>query len=497
MSTHALPSAVKPSYPSTMNVCPVAYFAQHQPLHRALQMDAQGVTYQALDQEVTALSESLYHQISQPGSPLVVAIISQDATEIVPLLFACLRLGYVLCPIAPQLPAKEILQRCLYSGIRYVIDDQATLTSQQLQQAALSKITQQRNAIKPAPAIAPPQPSTKIVPARACTAVFTSGSSGQAKAVIHSFSNHYFSAAGSQQILPFHNKHAWLLSLPLYHIAGIALVMRAMLAGGTLVISKQNFIAALQNHYVTHASLVPTQVYRLLQSRKLAGKASDSHLQHVLVGGAALPQSLLQELATQPFESYISYGLTEMSSQVATVSVASLLASDAKSYQLLPFRQVKVSQQELLLKGETLCLGYLSADGLQTCTDEAGWFHSKDLGTMHGDALTLKGRKDNMFICGGENVQPEDIEQCLVNYPGVMQAVVVAVVDPEFGQVPCALIQWQHHKQWQSLKLHCQEHLAPWQKPKYFLVLPKQAGLKPQRAQLQKYAEQQLAAPLL
>lgn len=488
-----------------MDICPVAYYGQTQPQHCAIKTDSSSLSYHTLNLEITALSQQLKQRIPDPASLNVIAMLTHQVRNTVLMLLACLRLGYVLCPISTQLPTEEILQRCQNAGIKYLVDEQSLLSETSLQQAGIQplktlfkadfshastmELTQTTEPTQPT------QPARSIDPEQPFTAVFTSGSSGQAKAVLHSVANHYFSALGSQQVIPLHRQHTWLLSLPLHHIAGIALVMRTLLAGSTLAISEWPLATALSRHQVTHASLVPTQVYRLLAKLNPSSALAPLALQHVLIGGAALPQALQQALKQQTFNSYVSYGLTEMSSQVATLAIKSLNTSQGSSplqYQLLPYRQMKTAKAELLLRGQTLCLGYLRADGVQKCTDDAGWFHSKDLGEVSGALVKVYGRKDNMFIAGGENVQPEDIEQCLLNHPEVQQVVVVAVNDLEFGQVPCAFIKWQAQPHWPALKQFSQQHLAPWQKPKHYLALPEQQGIKPQRSKLQQLAEQSI-----
>src|SRR5690606_33774111 len=94
------------------------------------------------------------------------------------------------------------------------------------------------------------------------TLIFTSGSSGTPKAALLSFGNHYHNAVASNQRVPYRHGDRWLLSLPLFHVSGIALLFRTMVAAGTLVIPRngKDLAAAIDADAISHISVVPTQL---------------------------------------------------------------------------------------------------------------------------------------------------------------------------------------------------------------------------------------------
>jgi len=273
------------------------------------------------------------------------------------------------------------------------------------------------------------------------TIIHTSASSGEAKAAVHSFANHWYSALGSNENLPFGAGDCWLLSLPLYHIGGYSLLFRALLSGGALAIAEPHepLDQSLRTFPLTHLSLVPTQLYRLLADRE-----STEHLQNlkaVLLGGSAAPKSLLDEAIRQRIPLYLSYGSTEMSSQIATTP-SPIIARQAHSGKLLLYREMMVAADgELLVKGNCLFQGYLREGRVEPQTDDDGWFHTSDIGSIADDgSLTVVGRKDNMFIAGGENIHPEEIETALLLLDGIVEALVVPVDDAEYGARPVAFL---------------------------------------------------------
>jgi O-succinylbenzoic acid--CoA ligase len=268
------------------------------------------------------------------------------------------------------------------------------------------------------------------------TAVYTSGSSAAPKAALHSVGNHLAAARASNAYNGLGPGDVWLLSLPCFHVAGLGIVFRCMTAGATIAISdRENVLAALSHEHVTHLSLVPAQLLRLLDD--LVEAPQPLSLKSVLVGGAACAPSLMQRAVDAGLPACRTYGMTEMTSQIATA------ASPNSGARALAGVEVRLSGDgEIEVRGPSLFLGYMTPRGLQRPLTADGWFRTGDMGEIStsGD-LRVIGRVDNMFVSGGENIQPEEVERVLCSVPGVRRAVVVPIADPEFGQRPCAFIQ--------------------------------------------------------
>ena len=277
---------------------------------------------------------------------------------------------------------------------------------------------------------------------RPVTLIHTSASSGEAKAALHSFANHWYSALGSNKNIAFGAGNCWLLSLPLYHIGGYSLLFRSLISGGALALGEpdESLGQSLQNFSLTHLSLVPTQLYRLLADQK--SRALLRQLKAVLLGGSAAPKSLIECALREGIPLYLSYGSTEMGSQIATTP-APIQNIQQNSGKLLPYRELSIAKDgELLVKGPCLFQGYLRDGIIQPQTDNDGWFHTSDIGTLSETGeVTILGRKDNMFISGGENIHPEEIERALMMIDGVLETLVVPIPDDEYGQRPVAFIQ--------------------------------------------------------
>ena len=272
------------------------------------------------------------------------------------------------------------------------------------------------------------------------TIIHTSSSSGNPKAALHSFGNHYYNALGSNENIPFGTGDCWLLSLPLFHIGGYAMLFRSLLGGGALAVMEPgtSIQDTLNRFKLSHLSLVPTQLYRMLQNKEALKKLQG--LKTILLGGSSAEPALLKDASKAGLPVYLTYGSTEMSSQITTTPgpVETITAG-----RTLPYRQLSIGPgDEILVKGPCLFQGYLSETGPTLETDDSGWFHTGDTGALSPEGeLHVTGRTDNMFISGGENIHPEEIERTLCSLKGVLRAIVVPVTDPEYGLRPSAFIE--------------------------------------------------------
>lgn len=272
--------------------------------------------------------------------------------------------------------------------------------------------------------------------------VFSSGSQGMPKAALLTCGNFYYNAVGAEAAIVVTPRDRWLLSLPLFHVGGIGVLWRCFLAGAAVVLghNEESLGAGLERDGVTLMSLVPAQLARWL--RVPGGMASARGLKAVLLGGAPIPAGLLEKAVAAGLAVHITYGLTEAASQVATSCRIEAAAIASPRACVLPYREVKLGNDgEILVRGPVVFSGYESASGLEKPFDVEGWFATGDVGELDAcGGLRVRGRKDNMFFRGGENIQPEEIEALLVKVPGVEAALVGGRPDEEFGSIPVALV---------------------------------------------------------
>ena len=368
------------------------------------------------------------------GEGEIVAIVAPNSPAMLLLLMALLRIGAIAAPVNHRFPASHIEGVLHRLGPKLTLVDPAVCAGLSgMQTMTLQKLIDE--------ATGSPSEDFRAASAvdRPASIIHTSASSGAPKAVLHSFSNHWHNAMGSATNIAFAPGECWLLSLPLYHIGGYSMLFKSLVGGGALATGfEQNSLEeSLARLPVTHLSLVPTQLYRMLRSPESTSLLK--RLKVILLGGSASSMPLLEEAVHAELPVYLTYGSTEMGSQITT-STRPVTKPTKESGRVLPYREVMIAPDgEILVKGACLFVGYLSEGTLRKARDSEGWFHTGDTGSISEEGqLYVLGRKDNMFISGGENIHPEEIEQALAAIPGITEALVVPSPDSEYGMRPAA-----------------------------------------------------------
>lgn len=249
----------------------------------------------------------------------------------------------------------------------------------------------------------------------------------------------------------------WLATLSPAHVGGLALIFRSRWPGSQ-VVPLSRFEAGEVNRQmdqgaVTHLSLVPTQLLRLLEDRQDA--PFPETVKGILVGGAPTPPALLRRALDAGAPVALTWGMTELGSQVATAEPARVRARPGGVGPPLPGVEVRIDQArgpvlgegipsgELLVRGPTLATGTWVGPG-QTPVPlplEDGWFRTGDVGRLDARGeLTITGRIADRIITGGVNVEPAEVEAALLELPWVREAAVVGMPDPEWGQRVVAVV---------------------------------------------------------
>ncbi|MGB3541420.1 AMP-binding protein, partial [Rubrivirga sp.] len=222
----------------------------------------------------------------------------------------------------------------------------------------------------------------------------------------------------------------------LYHVGGLGIVMRCVLAGATMAVPSRSAPAAerVERFRPTHASFVSTQLQRLLDA-----DADLSSLHAVLLGGSAMPAALIDRALEAGVPAVVSYGLTEMTSTVTATRLPPSRSDLATSGAPLPHRDVRISDDgEIEVGGPTRYVGRVFEGEILPAPE---WHPTGDIGRFDAEGrLIVTGRRDLQFVSGGENVHPEPIEAALSALDGVLEAVVVPVPDLEFGHRPAAFV---------------------------------------------------------
>lgn len=319
--------------------------------------------------------------------------------------------------------------------------------------------------------------------------VFTSGSTGHPKAVVHSYAAQHASADGANQHLPFAPGDRWLVSLSLCHVGGLGILERALLGGGALVLPRPDapLWASCQDFDVTHLSVVRTQLTQCL--REVTGIAALQKCRAVLVGGGPCPPEIFGQALDAAVPVAQTWGLTETCAQVATSEPGHPDTCGTP----LPYRRVKqIAEGRLAVAGPMLASGYLRDAAIGLPLDEQGFFPTQDRGELDAQGrVVILGRADLVFDSGGENIQPEQIERELLLHPLVDEVVVVPVAHPDWGHRPVAFLHMRRPVEAGALRDFLADKLPGFCIPDAFYPWPEPENrLKPSRARLSARASQ-------
>jgi len=421
--------------------CPLDRVSEVYPEIPALIDEKRSITFREYNRFVSSVSNILSQSDITAGD--MVVIIRENNIEYIILLMALFRLGAVACPINHHLPPDGVTFAIESVDAKVVISDSSTYTVDDSNDIPVIPLKQLVN-------IAELEKTSEDVLSEEevmvnlnqdATIVMTSGTMGKPKAVLHTYGNHFYNALGSNTNIKLITGDRWLLSLPLYHVGGLAILFRTMLSGATVMIHPKDRKVgdSIKQYGITHLSLVATQLFRLLNED---AEISVDKLKAVLLGGGPVPNSLIEKAYRLFLPLHTSYGLTEAVSQVATTPKGAPFDKLTTSGRVLSHRAVKITDDgRIMISGQCLFKGYYEKGVIDRPVDANGWFETGDTGYWdEDDYLVVTGRRDNMFISGGENIQPEEIETALLKIEGIEIAIVVPVENAEFGFKPVAFI---------------------------------------------------------
>lgn len=311
--------------------------------------------------------------------------------------------------------------------------------------------------------------------------IYTSGTTGRPTAVSLTHRNHTASAIASAWNLGVHPDDRWLGVLPLFHVGGLAVLVRSALYRTAAVLHEsfdvQRVKEAFEQGEVTLASLVPTMLRRLVE----AGLDSAPGLRAVLLGGGPVPHDLLEWSAAHGFPALQTYGMTQTCSQIATLTAAEAVQKAGSAGRPLLGVELSVSGE-----GEILARGPMVSPGALDPGD--GWLHTGDRGRLDREGyLWVEGRLKDVIVTGGENVACAEVERMLEEHPAVVEAAVVGRPDPEWGEVVTAFVVLDGEAGADDLIAHCRERLAGYKVPRALHVvdaLPRNAAGKLLRREL-------------
>ncbi|MGZ5957844.1 MAG: o-succinylbenzoate--CoA ligase [Myxococcaceae bacterium] len=465
--------------------CPVRLQSRRAPEGLALVSGDRRWTWRALDTEVARVAGALHAGKVGPGER--VAVLAANDPTTVAVLFALRRVGAALVPLNVRLAPGELRAQCERVRPRRVLADAARLP-----------ILAGAEPLEGWPRQEPvPWPDTDADASADWALLFTSGTTGQPKVARLSVGAFDALARASAENLAPRTGDRWLCNLPLFHVGGLAMVVRCAHDGAALVLEPRfdagSVVAAVRDQAITHLSLVARTLEQCLDAG--LGRAG---LRGVLVGGGPVPPSLVERARAAGIPLLLTYGLTEACSQVTTERPSE--ADGSTAGHALRGLEVRVvdgagtalpagGEGRIDVRGPTLMEGYLDDPVATAEVLEGGWLHTGDIGRLDASGrLTVLARRTDLILSGGENVYPAEVEAVLAAHPGVAEVAVVGRPDGRWGQVPVAVVVLRPGAALGDLESWARARLAAFKVPAEVFpasALPRTAAGKVDRAAVQ------------
>ncbi len=479
----------------------------------------QELRYADLDRRINRCASFLQQELGVARGDRV-SIIAMNSASYFEILFACGRIGAILNTINWRLSVPEmayILQDCAPKVLIYEPDFReavASLLPDLAVEAAIclgggagEEWTYQAALAAGSPA---PFEGPRLGYDETWAIIYTSGTTGRPKGAQVTYGNFFFNAVGMGQAIDLTANDVNLNVLPTFHIGGLGLFAGPTFhAGGTVILMRTfdvgELLRLIEMWQVSVILLVPAMYMMLAQSPDLT-PADLSSVRHWASGGSALPPALLQEFARQGIVIQQGFGMTETGPTVFLIDKAHALSKAGSVGKAVLHTDVCIMDRqlnklgpgevgELCIRGGNVTSGYWKRPEATAEAIIDGWLHSGDAALYDEDGYYfIVDRWKDMYISGGENVYPAEVENVLYQHPAVAETAVIGVPHPKWQEVGKAIVVLKAGQSASEEELidFCQDKLARYKIPKsvaFTDVLPRTAAGKVlKRALKEQYA---------
>jgi acyl-CoA synthetase (AMP-forming)/AMP-acid ligase II len=460
-----------------MNIASILIQAvERYPNHEALAFGDRRWTYAQWNTRINRFARALAELGARPWDRVALYMSTNEAS--VTTYFACQKLGAVAVPMNFRLSPGEVTHILRDSGARILVYS-GNLADTALKVAGeINSVHDYICVVQESGVIAPGhhdyealaeqgdshEPTYIPDPEQLSALVYTSGTTGRAKGVMHSHTNDMAIVMNCVMEYSLTHTDRALHIAPLYHVGGMqAYFLPHMFVGGTNVVEGRyealKTLEVIQSERITTLFAVPTQIQEMLFHPRF--KEFDvSSLRMITTGGAAISSATMERvLAEFCPRLFNGYGMTEASltlilhpqdalSRLGSVGKPTLI-SNVRIITNDPGRDIKANETlgpneigQLIVRGPQMMTGYWNNPEESNKKLKYGWLYTGDLFSRDEDGYYyFQGRADDMIVSGGENIYPREVEEVLYRCPGVKEAAVVGLPDEKWGQAVTAFIE--------------------------------------------------------
>lgn len=476
-----------------MRDSPAAWLSAHaaaRPQAPALVSSRETLGYATLQARIEGGAARYLEAGLLPGQPL--AVITESRERLVLAAGVAFHLGCPLLPLDPARPGRlDLVSDC---GIRQAISDTNLALPGDLRCFAADWLAEAVTG-RHAPHVPASDRDVQLM-------IATSGTTGRPRAVALTGHNLATAVRGSRECLGLHGQDVWLNTLPLTHIGGFAILLRCLEAGAAMLLHEtfevDRIRRALDQNRISHISLVPAMLARLLEAGLCAHQAT--RLRHVLIGGGHLDAGLARQARRAGWPVCVTYGMTETASHVCLYPDLDAGWQPGDAGKPLAGVSVTVVGDDdkpttgigrIRITGPMVMAGYVRSGELSGPGFTDGAFTTNDLGHLDDRGhLHVLGRADEILVSGGRNIHPREVERLLQACPGVRDVAVTALPDPVWGDRLIACIAGDAALD--TVERWCRDNLPGSLRPRVFrkfTTLPRDAMGKLLRTELRQAVE--------
>lgn len=430
-----------------------------------------------------------------------VAIVAHNDIAHLDLILATAKLGFVYAPLNVRLAVQEQAAIGAYLRPKLVLHDDdhhaAASAAARGAEAPLLTLDAYEQALT-TPVAGAPLPDPELGPEDVQMILLTGGTTGVPKGAMLPYRQGFYNAVNTVLSWGLRDDDCVIQATPCYHAAVNALTVPLLHAGARVVLQRAfdagEYLGMVQDLGVSALFLVPT-MYRMLAEHPDFARADLSSVRWAISGGAPCPEPVRVAYARRGVRFRQGYGLTEAGVNCFAITLDQAAARPASVGKPMLHAEAAVRRAdgtlcdagevgELTLRGPHVFLGYFERDDATAEALRGGWLWTGDLATVDDDGFfTIVGRRKEMFISGGENVFPIEVETALYDHPAVAECAVLGVPDELWGEVGLAVVVPRQGSSVDAARLvaFLRERLARYKVPKHLLLaseLPKSGAGK-------------------
>ena len=398
----------------------------------------ESISYQSLNFKVNLAAKHLRKSGIAPGD--LVAILSDNSPDFVVSILALWMIEAIPVPINIKLSASEIEEQLKILECKFVLAEYSL--KEKISFAGINKININLLYLTSDSF----DVDFRYNETRTAIIMFTSGSSGKPKAVELSFSNLISSASIGNEYLEQTSEDRWLPSLPFYHIGGFSIIFRALMFGTEIILPNnlklQSIIQTINQLKPTLISFVSSQMSELLKNNI----HPNDELRHALLGGGFIDSNLMREALHKGWNVSKVYGSTETSSFVTVLSPDEFKVKPESVGKPIPPNEIIIYDEnrnelpnniegEIAIKSSTVMKRYFNSEAETKNKLVNGVYFTGDIGYKDSEGyIHVVNRRSNLIVTGGENVNPTEVEEMIMNFSKVKEVCVFGTDDIYWGQ---------------------------------------------------------------